>query len=159
MKTGSIFTVQGELVVPSGNRSKDFGSGVTTFEPFVMFGQILPRESFVQIQSGVELPTNKNLASNAFFWNAAVGKSFASQGGVGRTWSPMVEFLADRELETGATTHWDIVPQMQVTLNTRQHVRLNVGLRTPLNERPGRSTYLSFYLLWDFFDGSWRGGW
>jgi hypothetical protein len=71
----------------------------------------------------------------------------------------MVEFIADRELQSGATTNWDIVPEIQVTLNKRQHVRLNVGVRTPMNNTAGRPTQLAFYVLWDFFDGGLREGW
>ena len=35
-------------------------------------------------------------------------------------------------------TDWDIIPQMQVTLSTRQHIRLCGGAKIPL-ERQGRS--------------------
>ncbi len=71
----------------------------------------------------------------------------------------MVEILADREFETLARTNWDIVPQFQVSLNRRQHVRVNIGIRQPLNNTEGRSTQLAFYALWDFFDGGLRDGW
>jgi hypothetical protein len=70
-----------------------------------------------------------------------------------------VEVLAARELESGAHIEWDIVPQVQVTLNTRQHVRFNIGWRTPLNQREGRHSRLMFYFLWDWFDGGLRDGW
>jgi len=65
----------------------------------------------------------------------------------------------DREFHAHAHTSWDIVPQVQVTLNRRQHVRVNVGIRHPLRNTDGRSTQLVFYGLWDFFDGGLRDGW
>jgi len=71
----------------------------------------------------------------------------------------MVEFLADRDLETGAKTNWDIVPQMQVALSRRQHVMASAGIRRPVNNTFGRSTQVMFYVLWDFFDGGLREGW
>lgn len=71
----------------------------------------------------------------------------------------MVELIADREFETDAKTNWDIVPQMQVTLNRRQHIRVNFGVRTPLNNTSGRDTQVLFYALWDWFDGGLRDGW
>jgi hypothetical protein len=71
----------------------------------------------------------------------------------------MVELLAERDLVSGARTHWDIVPEVQITLNKRQHVRANIGFRAPLNNTAGRPTQLAFYLLWDFFDGGLREGW
>ena len=76
-----------------------------------------------------------------------------------RAHSPMAEFIADREFETGARTNWDVIPEIQITLNKRQHVRLNVGVRTPINNTSGRDTQLLFYVLWDFFDGGLREGW
>jgi hypothetical protein len=147
------------MSVPTGNRAKGFGSGTTTFETFVLLGQNLPRSTFFQIQTGFELPTDRTKASNAYVFKSAAGKVFTQNGGVGRAWTPMVEFIGDRDLETGARTNWDIVPEMQVTLNKRQHVRIGGGVRTPLNNTAGRSTQLSFYVLWDFFDGGLREGW
>ena len=71
----------------------------------------------------------------------------------------MVEFLADRDLETGAKTNWDIVPQFQVSLNKRQHILANLGVRVPMNNTLGRTTEVVFYILWDWFDGGIRDGW
>jgi mono/diheme cytochrome c family protein len=159
INSGSIFSLQGEVKAPTGNKSLGLGSGVTSFEVFGAFGQILPASNFVQIQSGFELPTDTTKAPNAFFWKTAMGRSFATQGGVGRQWTPMVEFLGDRDLVSGARMNWDIVPEMQVTLNQRQHVRLAMGIRTPMTNTAGRSTQLTFYLLWDTFDGAFWEGW
>jgi mono/diheme cytochrome c family protein len=157
--TSTILSAQGEVSVPTGNKVKGLGSGVTTFETFAALGQNLPRSTFLQIQTGFELPTDTEQIPNAYFFRAATGKTFMPNGRAGRAWIPMVEFLADRELESGARTDWDIVPEMQVTLNRRQHIRLNVGVRTPINNRAGRPTQLGFYVLWDFFDGGLREGW
>jgi hypothetical protein len=159
VKSGSIFSILGEVVAPTGNKSKDLGSGVTTFETSAAFGQILPAKSFVQFQSGVKLPTDTEKNAKAVFWRTAVGKTLSQDRGNGRAFTPMVEFLADRDLVTGARTNWDIAPEMQITLNKRQHVRINIGLRTPMNNTTGRSTQLAFYALWDFFDGGLRAGW
>ena len=74
-------------------------------------------------------------------------------------WSPMMELLADRDIVTGAKTNWNVVPQFQVTLNKRQHIRANVGVSVPANNRVGRSTQVVFYLLWDWFDGGFLEGW
>jgi mono/diheme cytochrome c family protein len=158
-RTGSILSVQGEVITPTGNRFHDLGSGTTTFETFAAFGQIFPRLAFIQIQTGAEFPTDTEKASRAVYWRTAIGKTLAQNEGFGRAWTPMTEVLADRDLETGARTNWDLVPQMQVTLNRRQHIRANAGFRFPLNNTAGRSKQLVFYLLWDFFDGGLRDGW
>lgn len=157
--TSTILSAQAEVSVPTGNKARRLGTGVTTFETFAAFGQNLPRSSFFQIQTGFELPTDKTRVSNAYFFRGVAGKILTPRGQTGRAWVPMVEFLADRELVTAARTNWDVVPEMQVTLSKRQHIRVNFGVRTPLTHTSGRPTQLSFYVLWDFFDGGLREGW
>jgi hypothetical protein len=48
---------------------------------------------------------------------------------------------------------------MHVALSTRQHVRINVGARVPVNERAGRSTQYMSYLLWEWISGGFFTGW
>ena len=71
----------------------------------------------------------------------------------------MVEVLAARELASGKNILFDVVPQIQVTLNKRQHIRFNVGVRVPLNETADRNLAVMGYLLWDWFDGGLFEGW
>jgi mono/diheme cytochrome c family protein len=155
---GYIFSVAAEIVLPTGKESAGLGSGVTVFEPFVAFGQLLPADAFLQLQAGVELPVDRARAVREAFWRVALGKT-VTEGRFGRSWSPMVELLAARDLHDGAATHWDVVPQMQITLNRRQHLMINAGVRIPLNDRTGRSTQLITYFLWDWFDGGLLDGW
>jgi hypothetical protein len=159
LRKGSILSVQGEVIVPTGNRTHGLGGGVTTFETFAAYGQLLPWKSFVQVQGGAELPARTETAPQVVFFRTALGKSFNQNRGLGRLWSPMVEFLADRDLETGARTNWDIMPEMQVTLSRRQHVRANLGLRIPATNTASRPVQLMFYLLWDWQDGKLLEGW
>ena len=159
LRSGSIVSVSGEVNLPTGDKARGLGSGVTTFATFATYGQMLPKESFVQVQSGVELPTHHDDANNAVFVHTAVGKIVRQEKGLGRLWTPMVEFLADRDLRSGEKTNWDLLPQFQVTLSRRQHIRANLGVRFPLNNTVGRSTQLLFYVLWDWFDGGLREGW
>jgi mono/diheme cytochrome c family protein len=158
-QTGSLLSVVGEAVLPSGHRAHGLGSGATVFEAFAAYAQLLPRESFVQFQAGGEVPVHGRDTARALFWRTAVGASLAEDKGLGRMWSPMIELLADREFATGEKVNWDILPQFQVTLNKRQHLRANFGVRIPVNNTAGRSPSVVFYLLWDFFDGGLRDGW
>ena len=157
LDSGSIFSATGEIGFPTGTEEKGFGKGVTVFEPFVTYGQILPRDSFLQFQGGVELPSDRDRPDEAF-WRTAVGTTL-TQGNFGRAWSPMVEILGARNVGSGATTHWDLLPQVQISLPTRQHVLLNVGVRVPLTDTGLRSTEVMIYLLWDWFDGGFFDGW
>jgi hypothetical protein len=151
-RRGTILSVAGELVLPTGDQAKATGGGVTVFEPFVAFGQALPADGFIQFQGGFGLPSDTDKANNEAFWRTTVGRSF-TQGAFGRTWSPMIELVGAREFEDDQSTEWDLVPQMQVTLSTRQHIMLNLGVRVPVSDAGPRPTRLLVYMLWDWFDG------
>ncbi len=155
---GTILSASGEVVLPTGKETLGLGKGFTVFEPFVTFGQVLPRDGFIQAQGGFEISTNTDLSAHEAFWRVTLGKSFV-QDRFGRAWSPMVEFLAARELDDGEPVVWDFVPQMQITLSRRQHIMINAGVRIPLNERDGRSPQVLTYFLWDWFDGGLFDGW
>lgn len=159
-KTGSIFSAQGSIILPTGNKSKDLGTGLTAFEVFGSFGQTLTASSFLQVQAGADLPVHPtDQVPKTTFLRTAIGKTLAQQGGFGRAWTPMVEFVADRDLLTGAKTNWDVVPEVQVTLSKRQHIRAAFGVQTPMNNTEGRSVAAVFYMLWDWFDGPLKAGW
>ena len=71
----------------------------------------------------------------------------------------MLELIADRDLVDGARTDIDVLPQFQVSLNRRQHVRANLGVQLPVNNTAGRPKRVVFYFLWDWFDGGLLDGW
>jgi cytochrome c553 len=159
LNSGSIVSLQGGLLIPSGNHSRGFGSGTTTLETFAAFDQVFRTDTFIQTQFGAELPFHTSIAPQSIFLNSAIGQSFASDHRFGRLWSPMIEFLAARDLTTGARTEWDVIPQIQVTISRRQHIRGDLGLRIPATETAGRQKQLVFYLLWDWQDGKLTEGW
>ncbi len=158
LDAGSIVSVGGELVLPTGKETLGLGKGVTIVEPFVTFGQMLPRNGFLHAHVGAELPTDRDKATPEAFWRVAIGTTI-EQGRFGRAWSPMVELLAARELETGHSAEWDVVPQMQVTLNRRQHLMISGGVRIPVTGRDERHAQVITYFLWDWFDGGLGDGW
>jgi hypothetical protein len=158
-KSGSLLTGAGEFNFATGNKARGLGNGVTVVEPFLSYAQLLPRRSFFQLQTGLEFPTHRDDRPRESFVRTAIGKSISPDRGLGRTWSPMVEFIMTREHEAGQRNNWDIAPQMQVTLARRQHIRASGGMRFPVNNRLGRSVEVGFYLLWDWFDGGFLDGW
>jgi hypothetical protein len=155
---GAILSVGGELVLPTGDETNGFGTGTTVFESFVLYGKILPRDSFVQLQGILEFPTDSSF-EDELVARGVVGKTWTVDAPFGRSFTPMLEVLAARELAGGASTQWDLVPQLQVSLNRRQHVLGAIGIRQPITDRSSRSTELVFYLLWDWFDGGVLEGW
>lgn len=159
LDSGSILSLFGGFLIPSGNRARGFGSGTTTFETFAAFDQLFKSDTFIQTQFGAELPFHTSIAPQSLFFNTAIGQSFAAKHGLGRLWTPMFEFIANRDLMTGAKTDWDLVPQIQVTISHRQHIRGDLGLRIPANDTTGRRKQIVFYLLWDWQDGRLNEGW
>jgi len=159
LDSGSILSLQGGFLLPVGNRSRGFGAGTTTFETFAAFDQLFRSDTFIQTQFGADLPFKTSIAPQSWFFNTAIGQSFAANHGLGRIWTPMFEFLASRDLTTGAKTDWDVMPEMQVTISRRQHIRGNFGLQIPATNTAGRQKQIVFYLLWDWADGRLNEGW
>jgi hypothetical protein len=115
VRRGSIFSVAGDLVVPTGSTERGVGSGTTLVELFVAFGQNLPARAFLQPRR-----------AQAFRSTATTATKCSGARWSARLWAPMIEGLGSRELGDEASTQWDVAPQLHVTLNTRQHVRANV---------------------------------
>jgi mono/diheme cytochrome c family protein len=154
----SIVSAGGEVILPTGDESRGRGTGTTIFEPFVAYGRILSPDWFLQLQGGGEIPADSEKADKEIFWRGAIGRSFAASAGFGRLWSPMLEVLGSADFDF-EETNWSVVPQMQVTLSARQHIRANAGVVVPVNRREERATALVFYFLWDWFDGGLTDGW
>lgn len=158
-RTGSIVSVLGVVTLPAGNSEKGLGTGTTVFEADATAAQMFRGNAFLQGQAGIEQGVNTDHAPRAGFVRVAAGKSFRADRGLGRMWSPMLEFIANRDFVTGASTDIDLVPELQVTLSQRQHVRGLVGVKLPVTNRADRPKQVGFYVLWDWFDGSLFKGW
>ncbi|HEY1581390.1 MAG TPA: c-type cytochrome [Terracidiphilus sp.] len=159
LRTGSILSLQGGILLPTGDSKRGFGAGTTQFEPFAAFDQLFKENTFVQTQLGADLPVDTSIAPRSMFWRAAAGQAVAPDHMLGRLFSPMVEFLAARDFKSGAGTNWDVLPEMQVTVSRRQHVRVGFGVREPFTNTSGRTPQVLFYMLWDRADGKLWKGW
>jgi hypothetical protein len=158
LESGSILSLGGEILFSTGDEDKGLGNRTTVFEPYVAFGQILPSDFFFQFKGGGGISFDRGKAEHEIFWRLAAGRQIY-QGHFGRSWAPMIELLGSKELDSAVNTHWDIVPQIQVSLSKRQHVLLNVGVRIPMNDTDVREIQYGIYLLWDWFDGGFFEGW
>jgi mono/diheme cytochrome c family protein len=158
-RSGTIFSVGGEVAAPTGSVALGTGGQSTVFEAFGAFGQLFPGDSFVQVHTGVELPAHPDDVARAYYLRTAVGKTFSADKGLGRRWTPMLEVIGDRDLIAGAVTNWDVIPEIQIPLSRRLHILGNVGFRAPVNNTAGRQKQVLFYLLWDWADGPLTQGW
>ncbi|MFW6369263.1 MAG: cytochrome c, partial [Myxococcota bacterium] len=156
--SGSIASLTAELIVPTGDAGRGFGGDTFVFEPFLTYGQIVPVIGFVQMQGGFELPFDTAQAENEWFVRSVIGRNLTA-GEWGRVFSPMLGVLAGGVLSDEPDPSWDLVPQMLITLNTRQHVMLNAGVRLPVTGAGERDKAVYALLLWDWFDGGFFEGW
>ena len=154
---GHAFSIGGEVILPSGDEENGFGTGSTKLEPYLAIVQLMPGDAFFQAQALGEFAVSGS-AEDEVAIRALIGRTF-TEGEFGRAWSPMVEVLAWRGLDSGSGVAMDFVPQLQVSLNTRQHILLNVGVRVPVARKLSRKPQIVMYLLWDWFDGGFRDGW
>ncbi len=158
-KKGSILSAGAELAVPTGDPISGTGGESTIFETYAAFGQLFRADTFLQLQTGVELPAHPDDVPRAYYLRTAVGKTFAAEGGLGRRWSPMLEVIGDRDLVTGAVTNWDLVPEIQIPISKRMHILGSLGFRMPVNNTADRQKQVMFYVLWDWIDGGLLEGW
>ena len=159
LRTGSILSVQGGFLLPTGDSERGFGAGTAQFEPFAAYDQLFKNNFFVQTELGADLPFDASVTPRSMFMRAAFGQALAADHMLGRLYVPMVEFLGDRNFSQGASTHWDILPEMQITVSRRQHVRVGFGVREPFVNTGGRTPQAMFYVLWDHADGLLWEGW
>lgn len=155
-RRGYIWALGGELILPTGDETRGFGND-TAAEMYLAFGKLLPADAFIQSRLLVESQLNDS-ATPEVAWQVALGRTWVS-GQFGRSWTPMIEVLASRELENGASMDWDIVPQLQMSLSRRQHLLLSVGTQLPVSGRASRDTHFLAYVLWDWYDGGLLDGW
>ena len=77
-ESGTIFSVAGEVILPTGDESKGLGADGSALEAFLAFGQILPSDAFIQLQAGVEVrlyagSANGKLGRNALGCGFSLG--------------------------------------------------------------------------------------
>ncbi|MFO1247347.1 MAG: cytochrome c [Alphaproteobacteria bacterium] len=155
---GTIFSMLGEVVLPTGSAAKGLGSGSWAFETHGLFAQLMG-DYFLQGDVFGAFPTGRGLPTEAH-GNFAFGRTFAQDEGWGRSWSPQVELLTTQAFAPGEKLQWDIVPQLQVSLSSRQHILASFGGRFPLNDRGGdRQPQFVFYLIWDWYDAGLFQAW
>jgi len=153
---GYIVSAAAELALPTGDADRGLGSGTSSLETFVAGGFQLPADFFLQTRAIYTMPFDGAAREAAL--HMAFG-NMRTQGPFGRQWNPMVELVGARTLTSGAHAEWDWVPQLQVSINQRQHLLFNVGVRLPLTQRAGRDPQYLAYLLWDWYDGGLLDGW
>jgi len=157
--TGVIVALQGEVVLATGDQKRGLGAGEPSYGVFAMVDELFPKQVFLEVQTGIDIPRHTEFAPRSVYVRTAIGKSISGDEHLGQLWSPMVEFIANRDLTRGTMTDWDVIPEFQVTLNQRQHIRTAFGYRVPINDTAGRPKQFIAYFLWDWFDGGLFEGW
>lgn len=159
LRTGSILSLQGGILLPTGDKTRGFGAGTTQFEPFAAFDQLFKENTFLEFQLGSDLPVDTGVAPRSMFWRSLLGQALIEDHGLGRQFIPMVEVLGSRDFKQGDSNDWDLLPELYVTLSPRQHVTADVGFRQPVTNTKGRVPEVVFFVRWDWADGKLWEGW
>src|SRR5258708_21480076 len=72
LRTGSIMSLQGGVLLPTGNKARGFGTGTTTFQGFSSFNQLFPTNTFVQMQFGGDLARHTDIFPQSIYFQSAV---------------------------------------------------------------------------------------
>lgn len=155
LATGSIVSAMLEVSAPTGRFDRGLGAGTTMTEGSVLAAQLVG-PLFVQVHAGAAVAYDRSFPDEAFA-RVALGQQIVPVR-FGRMISPIVELTWTRELDGAAPNDVDVVPELQVTLSARQHIRAAVGIDVPVTDRT-RDTSGLVYLLWDIADGTLTEGW
>jgi hypothetical protein len=154
---GYIVSAGAEVILPTGDRERGYGSGTVIYGGYIAAAQALPANFFLQMQGGAEFPALRSRADRIGYGRAVFGTTVFA---LGRAFSPMAEIVAERPLNVpGAKTETAWIPQMQIALSRRQHILGSVGVRLPISDRAFRPREIVAYVLWDWFDGGLFTGW
>ena len=156
---GSILSLQGEIILATGDAKRGLGAGEPALNVFAMYDVLRPHNLFLQLQPGITVPRHADGGPKNVYLRSAVGTTLARDNGYGQQFSPAFELIVSRDLDAGARTDFDVIPELQITLSRRQHVRGAVGYRIPVNDTAARSPQFVGYVLWDWADGGLFEGW
>ena len=142
-----------EVVMPSGDRFKDHGSGTTIFEPFISAGAMV-RDWYLQSQLKVELPANALRADRAFIYNAYLGRDTSSAPD---TWTIGVELNGETVFpQLGVRANvLALTPQVRKGLTGTGALAASAGVMLPINKRDAQGVKWVGYLLWEYLE-PWR---
>ncbi len=166
-RTKSLIGWGSEILVPTGNHNVG-GTGAWELEQFLTYTQILPKRFYFLQQVGAEGPFKRHDDPIQAYARTTFGRTFLADRGFGRAISFASEFITTRNFASRQNWTLSIVPQAQITVSQRQHMRLGIGYNIPVIKgppnpgiiiNPVNSQQFSFYWLWDHFDGGFFEGW
>lgn len=166
-RTKSLIGWGSEVLIPTGNSAVG-GTGQWEVEQFLTYTQILPKRSYFLQQVGAEGTFKRHDDPIQAYARSTIGKTFLADKGFGRGFSIASELITTRNLASRQNFTLTVVPQFQVTVSKRQHMRLGVGVNIPVVKgppnpgiiiNPVNTQQLTFYWLWDTFDGGFFEGW
>ena len=148
-----IFSAGLEVVLPTGDRFEDLGSGTTIVEPFISAGAML-RDWYLQTEIKAELPADRMRADRAMVYNAYFGRDTSEAP---NTWTLGVELNGESTFPlSGVGGHeWAVTPQVRKGLTGTGALAAAVGVTLPLNHRESQGVRWVGYLLWEYLE-PWR---
>ena len=80
LETGTIFSVGGEAILSTGDADTGLGAPGSALEAFAAFAKLLPDDSFVQAQTGLEAPSTRTPHSSGSAASSSEGASRRASG-------------------------------------------------------------------------------
>lgn len=140
--TGSgILSIGLDVVVPTGDRFKDHGTGTVVVEPFVNLGRMV-RDWYVQAQLKPILSANTVRRRHHLAYNAYVGRDTS---GAPDTWTLGVEL-------NGYDYGVAVTPQVRKGLTGTGALAASAGVMLPINRREEQGVRWVGYLLWEYLE-------
>lgn len=139
-----------ELVLPTGNIEKGFGSGTLKFEPFVAAGKEI-RGWVLQTSAKFEIPADSDTSEREVVYNLAIGYPVYRIGGI-RDLFPMLELVMSREIKSGVRASLFLVPQLRFPIDRMGRWAVSAGPLLPINPRISARAGFAAYLLYEYGD-------
>ena len=131
-----------DVSMPTGDATKDLGSGQFIFEPYVSTATVIGSQTYLQAQLKMEFPKDNAWDDRVTVYNIYVGHDARL---LPSTFTFGVEL-------NGENDEVAITPQIRKGLSKTGALAGAFGVRVPLNHRDDQGVKWVGYLLWEFLE-------
>ena len=142
MSSNHLVSAGFDVSMPTGDESKDRGSGQFIFEPYVTTATVIGSQTYLQAQLKMEFPKNSAWDDRVTVYNIYVGHDARL---LPSTFTFGVEL-------NGENDEVAITPQIRKGLSKTGALAGAFGVRVPLNHRDDQGVKWVGYLLWEFLE-------
>jgi mono/diheme cytochrome c family protein len=145
----AIAALATDLVLPTGEPTKETGAGTVAFEPALLGGAAFAG-FILQAQLRAELPIDVDRAPRVMLYRVALQYPL---GAMRRSLVPALELESAQRIEGDFHDATVLGPTFYVPLSLRGHVALGLGAQVPVSAYHPFDYRVGAILLWDYLDG------